>query len=177
MHGEPLGRVRMMSRHRRPGDGPSRDRFDPFALESLPGFGEQLAVLLELRQQLLAARVFTDQVGKGAAPFQLQFIDSLPEHLFRPGDVDGWYARAVTRQRLDRFEPAEDAAAQLLEVVDQPRRQGLQSQLRRSLLFARFHGSVVLAGVIHVHLGPVRVQSRDSLAVSRLRLRVSASWQ
>ena len=113
MRGVPLGRVRMMSRHCGPGDGPRHDRVDSFALEPLPGLGKQLAIVFELDKQLLVAWFFTGQVGRGTAAFQLQFIDSLLEQLFHPGDLDGWDARAAPRQRLDRFEPAEDARTQL----------------------------------------------------------------
>ena len=49
----PLGGVRVVSRLRLFRGGPRHDRVDPFALQPFPGFGEQVAIILELCQQLL----------------------------------------------------------------------------------------------------------------------------
>ncbi len=72
-----------------PGDGPGHERVDSFAFQPFPGFGKQVAIILELGQRLLTARLLTKELGAGPVAFEFQLGDSLLEHLFRPADLDG----------------------------------------------------------------------------------------
>jgi hypothetical protein len=89
-----------------------RDRFDPFALEPLPSFREQLPIALELSDKLPPSRFLVVLLVVKAAPLLLKLVDPLFQRLLQSVDLDRRTAHPAPREPFDRVQSLENVRAQ-----------------------------------------------------------------
>ena len=66
-------------------------------IQPLPGVDQQLAIILELAQQLLVDRLIKCSVGASPAAFQFRLLDPLLEYLFCAGNLEEKVGPSGTR--------------------------------------------------------------------------------
>ena len=96
---------------------PVQGGVDSLSFKPFPCLRQQLPVVLELGDQLPAARFLFFKTTAKPAPFAFQLFDSLLERLLQAAGFGGRSAHAAAGHHFDGLKPLKHAVAQILQFV------------------------------------------------------------